>query len=320
MGFILDIKNRLTGYLAKLIKAEVQKAIYDELPILAQLIDFHNSPEKDRQHYYDHTKNPLGNLEYYESLKDRLLGIGVPVEAVDIDIPDFEKWLISFPEIKSHYTKCGDVCIEKCLEHFLSFIFLKMTKNDIFIDIAAAGSPWADILNRRGIRSYRLDLIYPQGIHGIDIGADAADTKLPDNFASILSLQCAFECFMGDADIGLLREASRILNERGRYAITPLYLDDHHFVATSPFCDQRDIVIEDGAKKVWRDDGYQVPFSRHYSPESFYQRIYSNIPDDMEGKILYFKNLKDIMEYFPNQRIYCFFMFYCEKKFANLVA
>jgi hypothetical protein len=78
--------------------------------------------------------------------------------------------------------------------------------------------------------------------------------------------------------------------------------------------DAADVIIEPEAKKVWRDDEYKVTFSRHYSPESFAERIYSRIPDDMEGKILFFKNLDEIMNHYPGQRIYCFFMLLCEKK------
>ena len=158
-----------------------------------------------------------------------------------------------------------------------------------------------------------MDLSYPEGINGIDIGADAGDTKLPDSFASVLSSQCAYECFMGDADIHFVEEASRILDKKGRYGIAPLYLADIHFVSTSPYCNQADVIIEPEAKKVWRDDEYKVPFSRHYSPESFAARIYSRIPDGMEGKILYFKNLDEVMTHYSGQRIYCFFMFLCQK-------
>lgn len=164
-----------------------------------------------------------------------------------------------------------------------------------------------------GVKSYRLDLSFPKGINGIDIGADAGDTKLPDGFASVLSLQCAYECFMGDADILFVKEASRILNKKGRYGIVPLYLADTHFVSISPYCNQAKVIIEPEARKVWRDDEYKVPFSRHYSPESFTERIYSRIPDDMEGKIIYFKNLEEVMRHYPGQRVYCFFMYIGQK-------
>lgn len=56
-----------------------------------------------------------------------------------------------------------------------------------------------------------------------------------------------------------------------------------------------------------------MPFSRHYSPESSAGRIYSQIPGGMEGKVLYFGNLKEVMEKYPGQCVYCFFMFVSEK-------
>jgi len=195
------------------------------------------------------------------------------------------------------------------MEHYLTFKHLNISNDDTYIDIAGSGSPWAKILNKRGIKSYRLDLAYKTGIHSIDIGVDAADTKLPRGFASVLSSQCAYECLMGDADVLFIKEADRILNERGRVGIIPLYLEDTYFVSTSPYCDQRKVKIEPEAKRVWRDDEYKVPFSRHYSPESFYKRIFSRIPKEMTGKILHFRNLDEVMKHYPGQRVYCFFLF-----------
>lgn len=310
MNITKRIKGKVKSRISNLIKAEVQNTLEYMVP---QLIEFRNSSKEDRQSYYDHTKDPLGNRVLYASLKDRLLTIGIPVEEVDISISDFEHWLDDFSEIKKRYQSMGDVFIEKCLEHYLAPRYLKISDDDIYIDIAAAGSQWAEILNKRGIRSYRLDLAYTEGIHGINIGADAGDTKLPNEFCSVLSAQCAYECFMGDADISFVKEASRILNKRGRYGIVPLYFENEYFVATSPYRDQSKIKIDSLARKVWRDDRFKVPFSRHYSPEAFFKRIYSKIPDDMSGEVLYFKNLDEVMEHFPGQKIYCFFMFICEK-------
>ena len=297
-----------------LVRSETQRAIEDMLPLMPQLIEFHNSPKELRQSYYDHTKDPLGNRDYYARLKDKLLATSVPVEEVDIDISDFEHWLGDFPKLKEYYQPMGNAFIEKCLEHYLAFRHLQVTEDDVYIDIAAAGSPWANILNSRGIRAYRLDLSYPEGVHGVDIGADAGNTKLADGFCSVMSAHCAYECFMGDADVRFVGEAARILSDKGRYAIIPLYLDDTYFVATSAYSEQKGVIIESEAKKVWRDDGYKVPFSRHYSPEAFQKRIYSGIPGNMTGKVLYFRNLTDVMERYQGQLIYCFFMFYCERR------
>jgi len=237
----------------------------------------------------------------------------VPVEEVDIDINDFKSWLNNFSKIREYYLEKGDVFIEKCLEHYLAFSYLKISDNDTYIDIGAAGSPWSEVMNDRGIKSYRLDLSFPEGINGTNIGANAGDTKLPNGFATVLSLHCSFECFMGDADISFIQESNRILDGEGRYSIIPLYLEDEYFVSTSPYCDQSIVKIESAAKRVWRDDEYKVSFSRHYSPESFHERIFSRIPEDMKGKLLYFQNLQEIMKHYPGQRVYCFFMFLCEK-------
>lgn len=310
------VKRKIANKISNILRSVVRSEIENALPIILQLIEFHNSAKKDRQSFYDHTKDPLESLGFYDDLKARLVAAGVPVKPVDIDILDFERWINEFPEIRSHYKNMGYVFIEKCMEHYLTYRYLNISPDDVYIDVASAGSPWAEILNScgGGVKSYRLDLSFPKGINGIDIGADAGDTNLPDGFASVLSLQCAYECFMGAADILFVKEASRILNKKGRYGIAPLYLADTHFVSTSPYCKQAAVIIEPEARKVWRDDEYKVPFSRHYSPESFAERIYSRIPADMEGKVLYFKNLDEVMKKFSGQRVYCFFMFVCEKK------
>ena len=306
------IKHKIVGKISNIIGTAVRKEMVELLPIIPQLIEFQNSPKECRQSYYK--KDPLADLDYYENLKDRLLALNIPVEETTIDIFEFEDWLKKFPEIKRGYQGMGNAVIEKCLEHYLTYKKLKISKDDIYIDTAAAGSPWAEILNvRGGVKSYRLDLSYPDGIKGINIGADAGDTKLPDGYASVLSLQCAYECLMGDADVLFIKEASRILNQKGRFAIIPLYLKDTYINVTSPYCDQQKIIIDPEAKKVWRDDKWKVPFSRNYSPESFKKRIYSIIPEEMTGKILYFRNLDEVMKHYPGQTVYCFFMFVCEK-------
>ena len=280
----------------------------DQRNILAQKANMH------RQFSCDHTIDPLKHQRFFVKLKDRLIHLGIAVEQETIDLVDFEYWLQLNPEIKRSYLSYGDVIIEKCLEHYLTYRYLGMDQKDVFIDVAAAGSPWAEILNKKNIRSYRLDKAYPPGINGLNIGADACDTKLPDNICSALALHCAYECFMGDADTKFLKEAGRILSEKGRMAAIPLYLEDKFFVVTSALCDQKKVFVDEGALKVWRDDQYAVPFSRHYSPEFFLQRVYSNVPEDMTAKVIFFKNLDEAAKRYPGQRIYCYFMFFCQKK------
>ena len=294
------VKSRLRGFILSVMHDEMEHFI----TIADQLRAYHTSSERERQSYYKNTQDPL-------ALKERYIAANVPVEDARIDIADFEKWRRDFRELDQFYSG-SDVHIEKCLEHYLAFKWLRISQEDVYIDIAAAGSIWADLLNRRGITSYRLDLAYPPGIHGCDIGADAGDTKLPAGFASAMSLHCAFETFCGDADIRFIREAQRVLNEHGRFAIIPLYTDETYFIMSSPYVDLSGIQVDQGAIRVWREDSYKAPFSRHYSPEAFAERIYSQI-DGMKGKIVHFTNLDELRAKYLDQRIYCHFMFYCEK-------
>ena len=81
---------------------------------------------------------------------------------------------------------------------------------ETWIDIANADGPTPEILTRlRGVRAYRQDLIYPEGIHGDRIGGDAGAMPVADGFADAMSLHCSLEHFEGDADrlmVGLLRD------------------------------------------------------------------------------------------------------------------
>ena len=97
------VKRKISGKISGILRSAVKKEIEESLPIIPQLIEFQNSAKEERQSFYDHTKDPLGSIGFYEGLKDRLLSAGVPITSVDIDIPDFENWLNDFPEIRRHY-------------------------------------------------------------------------------------------------------------------------------------------------------------------------------------------------------------------------
>ena len=143
------VKNKIVAKIQNVIRSAVRSEIEDVLPIIPQLIEFQNSTKKERQSFYDHTKDPFGSIGFYEGLKDRLLSVGVPVESVVIDVLDFERWLKDFAEIRRNYERLGDVFIEKCLEHYLAYRYLNILEDDVYIDVASAGSPWAELLNSR---------------------------------------------------------------------------------------------------------------------------------------------------------------------------
>ncbi|MFH1836449.1 MAG: hypothetical protein ABH851_09700 [Methanobacteriota archaeon] len=288
----------------------LRKKIESIITIAKQVRAYHRSKEDERQNYYDKTFNPL-------ALRERFIVAGVPVEDARISLVDFERWLGEFDELSQFY-QGSDVHIEKCLEHYLSYKWLNLSQEDVYIDVAAASSVWAEILIKREITAYKLDLKYPAGINDVKIGAEAGDTGLPAGFASAMSLQCAYETFRGDADIRFIQEAKRVLNHRGRFAIIPLYTDETYFNMSSPYVNLSGIEVDEGAIRVWREDAYKEPFSRHYSPEAFAERIYSQIKG-LTGRIVYFTNLDEIRTNFNGQRIYCNFMFYCERSSISFI-
>jgi len=300
---------RLTDIASELIR-RATRMVY----VMPQLAKRACSSAESKQSFHDYSKRPLENYRYFKDLRDDLESRGVIVEDITVDVHHFEQWLQMFPELLAHYQHYQDVFIQKCLEHYHSYQFLNLGSAETFIDVAAAGSPYAEVLSKRSNADYYcLDLCDPPGIHGNCIGADAGDTKLPDDYADAIALHCAYECLMGDADIRFTKEAARILKPGGSFLIAPLYLDATYFIATSPYCNQREIIVDQGALKVWRDDSYQVSFSRHYSPDGFYRRIFSQLPENLAGKVFFVKNLPDLMAHFKGQRIYCYFLFFAQK-------
>ncbi len=271
--------------------------------------------KKIYQSEVDFSKAPLENYSYFVSMKEELASANVNVVTTNIDIEDFKNWLDEFPNINKQYQPLKDVYIEKCLEHYLSYKLLDFKSTDVFMDVASSGSQYANELyySKKVKQTYLLDLAYPEGINGIKIGANAGDMKIPDNFIDKMGMHCAYECFEGEADIQFLNEASRVLKSNGKFIITPLYLDKVYYNCTSDSCNQDTIQFDTKALKVWRNDSYQVPFSRHYSPASFYERIIKNMPKNISYKLFFYENLPELMRYFKGQRIYCYFLLYGEK-------
>lgn len=274
--------------------------------VSCQLEQYRQSSARERQSHYELTRN---NLE----LKLRLQEISIPVRDYKIDIAHFKNWLSEFSELLSSYeNSCPEAVIEKCLEHYLAFLLLPITQGCVYIDVASAGSIWVDLLIKRNHAAYRLDKIFKLGIHGNTIGADVRDMQIADNFADCMSLQCAFETFADDADIGFINEAKRVIRPNGSFIILPLYLDETFINISSPYCDLTNVPLDDGAIRVWREDKWQEPFSRHYSPEVFFERIFKKI-SSLSGEVIYISNLDEVASHFAGQKIYCNFVFRAQK-------
>lgn len=253
------------------------------------------------------------NFAVFLELKNKLVSQGIPLVEEDIDIPDFKKWIEENKALTDHYKDAGKVWIQKCLEHYLASKESKLYKNGTVIDIASAGSVFSEKLREKGFQAYSLDISYPTGFNGYRIGSDASHTGLPDGFADLLCLQCAFECFSGNADSAFIEEAERILKPGARLFIVPLYINHEHINFSSPFSDLSKIRFDTEAKRVWRRDEWNESFSRHYSPESLLHRIFQ-YGRGLDKELVFYRNFIDIMHTFEGQLCYCGFALRAIKK------
>jgi hypothetical protein len=302
------LKKRLRDSIAAMVNEVLQEELERHLQIARQMDDFRSSPASMR----------ASAIEAQTTIHDLLRQINdctIPLRLERIDSNDFENWRKEYRLLEAQYKGYGDTAVEKVLEHYLSMKYLPLIAGEVVIDMAAAGSKFADLLTKKsGKTCYKLDLNYLPGIYANRIGADASHTGLPDSFADVLTFHCAFECLQGDADILFVTEAERILKKGGRWGIVPLYLDQHHFVKLGPKNDRRTVKLAENESWVWRDDAYLTnPFSRHYSPESFAQRILSKCCG-FNYEIIHFTNIDELKRFYPGQRIYCHFLFRAQKK------
>ncbi len=296
------LKKKLESFVERIVAAKLDEEFDTRLQIHKQMEEFENAPP-------DMLASKIEAKTSIPGLIRRFIKLGIPVREERIDIDDFIEWRKKYSEIVVFYGDFKDVKVEKTLEHYLTMKYLDIHSKKVLIDVAASNSLFADIVPRHlNIKGYKLDLFYEPGFHGIKIGGNAGHMPVPDEFADILTLHCAFECFQGDADTLFVKEARRVLRRGGCLGIVPLYVDDEYFVKIGPKYDKRKVEIEKEARQVWRDDAYDaVPFSRHYSPDSLKKRVIDNL-GDLKYEIIHFANLSDLGKHFPGQRIYAYFL------------
>ena len=193
--FKLNAKSKMWNYLAALTNETLRKKLARNLQIKQQMKEYRSSPPDRRASTIESRTTIPGLLKQISTCK-------IPLRMERIDRMDFEKWRKEFHLLDDRYRGNGDTADEKVMEHYLSMKYLPITKGEVLVDMAAASSIFADLLNSRfGVTAFKLDLDYPPGICANRIGADVVHSGLPDSFADILTFHCAFECLQGDADI-----------------------------------------------------------------------------------------------------------------------
>lgn len=251
-----------------------------------------------------------------DEIEQALRQSGIQLHDLNADPQEFAKFQAEqwFPD-NYHGGPNGNVWQEKLLEHWLSSKFLDLkghSSDDIYLDIAAASSPWVCMLRQRTpICAYAIDLCEAAPAHR-DLPyyrvENATHTSFSASSVQSASLHCAYEMFTGDDDILLIHEAARILKPGGRMIILPLYMHTHYCAYSTP--DFHGLGRTDPqAKEYVLLDACGIPSSRKYDAPALQRRVLSAIINDgMQYRIWVLRNKHEL-----GNSIYCHFILEIER-------
>ena len=213
-----------------------------------------------------------------DRIEGRLLSLGLNVRHYEVDVGDYRRYVTAARYVEDFPNYYPFNRPEKALEHYLAARLLELHDQDVYIDVASEHSPAPDIYGRLfGVRSYRQDQAYSPGAGADVISGDAAHMPVPDGFVTKMALHCSFEHFEGDADIGFLREAARVLRPGGAVCIVPLYLFEEYAIQTDPEVAVRAGVVFEEDATVYCARGWGNRHARFYDPERLATRVYGNL-------------------------------------------
>ena len=89
-------------------------------------------------------------------------------------------------------------------------------------------------------------------------------------------LHNAFEHFEGDADIGFIREAARVLKPGGKLCILPLFLYTEHAIQTDPAAIAGAWPRFDAGARLWCARGWRDRHGRFYDAAQLRRRLLAN--------------------------------------------
>ena len=198
---------------------------------------------------------------------------------------------------------------EKLIEHYIAYELLNLhglKEKDIYIDVAAASSPWAKILREKlKIQSYAIDLDIHEEFENINyyMKQDATHTSFPPSSVKGVSLQCAYEMFLKEDDILLIGELARILMKGGKAIILPLYMHTHSCSYSSYDRFGQGHSDEDSKEYIYYK--YSGTYSsRKYDVPKLKKRILKKITDCGLGYKIYILRNKNAI----NPQVYCHFI------------
>ncbi len=245
----------------------------------------------------EHLQNPELDTQLVEDLRKT----GIKVEKYWIDIEGYRSYIKSIEYPISYYGGGKDSkqnFIEKSLEHFVSLSFLPLSSSNVFMDIAAATSPFSEIVKKKfNVKaSYKQDLIFPSGVNGNTVGGNAAHISLPDASVDGATLHCSLEHFEGDSDSLFFQEMERILKRGGALVVLPFYLAYEYTNHVDPVFNLlrgHRVKLDTDPRVQLRYATWKQFFSRHYDPIALQERVISKTKN-LELTIYHVQNFEDV--------------------------
>jgi len=235
-----------------------------------------------------------------QEINKNLKKLGISLQTLEVRKENYREFFARAEYQERYPDYYRDNVFEKTFEHYLCYSLLNPGKEDIFVDIASEHSPLCEIFCRlTGCKSYSQDIMYMPGIHDRQIGCDASDIPVPDNFFTSAAATCSIEHFENDADIRFMIEMERILVPGGRVIIVPLYLFPASACQTDPRYSVPGNVHFDDEAVIYCAKDWGNRHGRFYSPETLFQRLIE--PNrSMEFSVYSLKNQSEI-----DRSVYC---------------
>jgi len=234
----------------------------------------------------------------------------IPTGEFIVDVRDFGLFQTQMPFSPDYHGGVSSgVWNEKIMEHYIAYRLLGLSeygRDDLYVDVAAACSPWARILRERlRMQAFAIDVNISASYRHLNYyrSEDATRTSFPDSSVRGISLQCAYEMFTGDADIDLIKEMHRILRPGGRAVIAPLYMHTHYCCYSSPECWGRGYADKDATEYIHRQSR-SVSSSRKYNVQKLQERVLGAISQlGMGYRVHILRNREEL-----SPEIYCHFI------------